>query len=141
MSPKAAKTTLYRLIEAGHLARQKILVPLQERGLEPGDDALLFSLTGPNGTTEVELRAITGLSAQALAARLDRLAASGLLVRCAAGPDLSPGARLTPKGSDIGDILEANWDELDRALTGELGHKEIKALRKILKRFAALLNL
>ena len=56
MSRPSSRSTLYRLIEAGQLAHRALLLPLSERGLEPGDDAILFEL-GRAGTTEIELAA------------------------------------------------------------------------------------
>ena len=140
MVKSAAKTTLYRLIEAGHLARQKMLVPLHERGLEAGDDALLFGLSDPKGATEEDLLQLTGLSPLALEMRLVRLEQSDVIERLAVGPDLSQGVRLTDKGREIASILEANWQLLEDALIGELDQKNHKGLRKILKRFVKLLS-
>jgi hypothetical protein len=51
MSKPSASSTLYRLIEAGQLAHQALLVPLVERGLEAGDDAVLFILAERHGAT------------------------------------------------------------------------------------------
>jgi len=140
MPKPAAKTTLYRLIEAGHLARQKMLVPLYERGLEAGDDAFLFALEDPKGAPEDTLTDMTGLNNVALEMRLVRLEQSGVIERVAVGPDMAPGARLTEKGRTIADVLDANWQLLEDALTGELDHGEHKNLRKVLKRFVKLLD-
>ncbi len=141
MAKPPAKTTLYRLIEAGHLARQRMLTPLYEHGLEPGDDAVLFAITEPAGMTEMDLKAITGLDGVALDMRLIRLEAAGILDRCAVGPHLAPGARLTERGRAVADTLEGQWQQLEEALTGELAAKDRKALRKMLKRFVKLLRL
>jgi len=141
MHKAAARTTLFRLIEAGHLARSAMLVPLQEAGLEPGDDAILFGLTDPEGATEDDLRALTGLDATNLDMRLARLGMMGVLDRPAVGPLLLPGARLTERGQDIADTLTAQWRQLDEALVGELKPKSKKKLRKVLKRFVKLLAL
>lgn len=140
MKKSAAKSTLYRLIETGHLARQAMLVPLLESGLEPGDDAVLFGLSGIEGATETELQDLTGLNLLALDARLDRLSDEGILNRLSVGSKLSAGAKLTEKGRDVSDILEGNWVQLEEALIGELDHKHRKGLRKILKRFVTLLS-
>lgn len=137
----AAKTTVYQLIDAGHLARQSMLVPLQDHGLEPGDDALLFCLSNPNGETEKALRRLTGLGIAALDARLTRLMKMGILERRSMGNKLRPGARLNDRGLQIAEMLGANWQQLDDALLGELDDKNRKKLRKILKRFVTLLSL
>lgn len=141
MPKPAEKTTLYRLIEAGHLARQQMLVPLSNRGLEPGDDAILFGIDKTEGVTEKQLQDLTGLNKIALEMRLLRLSDDGVIERVAVGSSLRPGARLTKRGAETAAILNANWQELEDALTGELGHKDHKALRKILKRFVSLLSL
>lgn len=136
-----AKTTLYRLIEAGHLARQRLLVPLRENGLQPGDDALLFSMTDPLGMTEKQLRKLTGLDATNLRIRLVRLEQMQILERLAVGPSLKNGARLTPRGHQISKRLRDSWDLLEGALIGELSEKQKRKLRKILLRFNKLLRL
>lgn len=134
MPKPAEKTTLYRLIEAGHLARQKMLVPLYERGLEPGDDALLFGLSGKKGATDEDLQHLTGLDVLPLEMRLVRLERDSVIERHANNN------RLTDKGREIADILDAHWQQLEEALVSELSHKDHKGLRKILKRFVKLLD-
>ena len=141
MPSNAVNTTLYHLIDAGHLARHAMLVPLQAHGLEAGDDAMLFGLSKPKGATENTLRQLTGLGIVALDARLERLDRLGILDRLAIGSKLLPGARLTDKGREIADLLADNWRQLDEALIGELDEKNRKQLRKILKRFVRLLSL
>lgn len=141
MRKSAAKTTLYRLIEAGHLARHAMLAPLKDLGLEAGDDAILFGLLDPEGATETDLCELTGLDSASLEIRLSRLGMKGVLDRLAVGPHLLPGARLTERGAEIADLLMANWEQLDDALTGELDSKTTKQLRRVLKRFVKLLNI
>lgn len=140
MKKSAAKSTLYRLIETGHLARQAMLVPVIESGLEPGDDALLFGLTSPKGATEEDLLDLTGLDALALQMRLTRLEGEGILVRLPTDPEQETEVKLTEKGHEITDLLEGNWQQLEEALIGELDQKKHKGLRKILKRFVTLLD-
>src|SRR5690606_37118543 len=98
MSKPTSRSALYRLIEAGQLAHQAVLVPLVEKGLEPGDDAILFVL-GRSGTTEEELSRQLGLSGEALVGRLARLAGRDLITRQAVGPELVPGYALTERGA------------------------------------------
>jgi DNA-binding MarR family transcriptional regulator len=140
MSKPSARSTLYRLIEAGQLAHKALLVPLLERGLEPGDDAVLFVL-GRAGTTEAELGAELGLEGEALERRVQRLCERELVARQAVGPELQPGLALTERGERIKDILAGNWEELENALLGELKKKQRKRLGDTLKRFVELLRL
>lgn len=140
MSKPSARSTLYRLIEAGQLAHKALLVPLRERGLEPGDDAVLFVL-GRSGTTEAELGAELGLDGEALEKRLARLCERELVARQAVGPELQPGLALTERGERIKSILAGNWQELENALLGELKKKQRKRLGETLKRFVDLLRL
>lgn len=140
MVKPSANSTLYRLIEAGQLARKSLLVPLLERGLEPGDDAVLF-LLGKAGATENELSGEVGETAEAFAVRLNRLIDRGLVVRQVVGPELSPGLVLTERGDRIRAVLVDNWAELENALLGELHDKKRKRLSKTLKRFVELLRL
>lgn len=128
------KTTLYELINAGHLARQTMLVPLAELSLNAGDDAILFAL-GEKITSIKAITQITGLEGKALTSHLLRLEKLGLIEK------KSGNISLTKKGNEICDILTANWEQLDEALIGELDEKSQEMLRNILKRFVKLLNL
>lgn len=140
MSKPSARSTLYRLIEAGQLAHKALLVPLLERGLQPGDDAVLFVL-GRAGTTEVQLAAELGLDAGALESRLARLSERELVTRQAVGPELQPGLALTERGERIKSVLAGNWEELENALLGELKKKQRRRLGRTLGRFVELLRL
>lgn len=140
MSRPSSRSTLYRLIEAGQLAHQALLQPLLERGLEPGDDAILFEL-GRAGTTEMELAAELGLTEVALATRLSRLIDRGLVMRQAVGPELAPGVALSERGVRIRNGLADHWAQLEEALMGELKPKQRKKLGERLKRFVDLLRL
>lgn len=140
MSRPSSRSTLYRLIEAGQLAHKALLLPLVERGLEPGDDAVLFEL-GRSGTTEAELAAELGISEVALTTRLSRLFDRELVTRQAVGPELAPGVALTERGVRIRNGLVDHWTQLEEALMGELKPKQRKKLGDRLKRFVELLRL
>jgi len=141
MSKPSASSTLYRLIEAGQLAHKALLVPLVERGLEPGDDAVLFVLSAKRGATEAQLVEELGLSRAAIDIRLVRLAERDLISRRAIGPDLKPGIALTERGERIRSLLAENWAELENALLGELKKKKRVWLGETLGRFVELLRL
>ena len=140
MSRPSPRSTLYRLIEAGQLAHKALLLPLLERGLEPGDDAILFEL-GRSGTTEAALAAQFGVAENALADRLSRLIERELVTRQAVGPELAPGVALTERGVRIRNGLADHWAQLEEALMGELKPKHRKRLGDHLKRFVELLSL
>jgi DNA-binding MarR family transcriptional regulator len=140
MSRPSSRSTLYRLIEAGQLAHKALLLPLLERGLEPGDDAILFEL-GRSGTTEAELAAELGLSGEALDNRLTRLFERDLVTRQAVGPELAPGVALTERGRRIRNSLADHWTQLEDALMGELKPRQRKKLADRLKRFVDLLHI
>jgi DNA-binding MarR family transcriptional regulator len=140
MSRPSPRSTLYRLIEAGQLAHKALLLPLLERGLEPGDDAILFEL-GRSGTTEAALAAQFGVAEDALADRLARLIERELVTRQAVGPELAPGVALTERGVRIRNGLADHWAQLEEALMGELKPKHRKRLGDHLKRFVELLSL
>lgn len=141
MSKPKARSTLYRLIEAGQLARRALLVPLLDRGLEPGDDAIIFALRSRLGATEATLAEELELEAEALNPRLARLAERDVITRQAVGPDLTPGLALTERGERICEVLSANWEQLEEALFDELDEKKHKGLDKALRRFVELLRL
>lgn len=140
MSRPSPRSTLYRLIEAGQLAHKALLLPLLERGLEPGDDAILFEL-GRSGTTEAALAGQFGVAEDALADRLARLIERELVTRQAVGPELAPGVALTERGVRIRNGLADHWSQLEEALMGELKPKHRKRLGDHLKRFVELLSL
>ena len=140
MSRPSSRSTLYRLIEAGQLAHKALLLPLLERGLEPGDDAILFEL-GRSGTTEAQLAAELGLSGEAPDSRLARLFERDLVTRQAVGPELAPGVALTERGRRIRNSLADHWTQLEDALMGELKPRQRKKLAERLKRFVDLLHI
>jgi DNA-binding MarR family transcriptional regulator len=140
MSRPSSRSTLYRLIEAGQLAHKALLLPLVEKGLEPGDDAVLFVL-GRSGTTEADLAAELDLPIEMLAPRLERLASRDFITRQAVGPELEPGLALTARGVRVRNALADHWAQLEEALMGELKTKQRKKLAEALGRFAELLRL
>jgi DNA-binding MarR family transcriptional regulator len=140
MSRPSPNSALYQLIAAGQLAHKALLVPLKERGLEPGDDAVLFEL-GRSGTTEEALADELGLPLDMLAPRLARLIERDLVDRRAVGPELVPGFALTERGLRIRNSLADHWAQLEDALLGELRPKHRKRFGKILRRFTDLLQL
>ena len=140
MSKPSSRSTLYKLIQAGQLAHRALLLPLAERGLEPGDDAILFEL-GRSGATESGLAEELGLSQEALAGRLVRLIDRGVITRQAVGPELAAGIALSERGVRIRNGLADHWAQLEEALMGELKPKQRKKLGDRLKRFVDLLTL
>ncbi|MGV8831905.1 MAG: hypothetical protein ACOH2N_08025 [Devosia sp.] len=140
MSRPSSRSNLYRLIQAGQLAHRALLLPLSERGLEPGDDAILFEL-GRSGKTESELAAELGLTEAGLGTRLSRLIDHGLVTRQAVGPELAAGVALSERGVRIRNGLADHWTQLEEALMGELKPKQRKKLGERLKRFVDLLTL
>lgn len=140
MSKSAAGSTLYRLIEAGQLARQALFAPLAARGLEPGDDAILLGLAAPAGETLDALSAFTGLDRPHLDPKLARLEDKGLLLRLAVGPEMEPGARLSQQGHLIREAIEDHWAHLEETIAADLGKKQRKHLRNGLKRVIQLLS-
>lgn len=139
MSRPSSRSALYRLIEAGQLAHKALLVPVVEKGLEPGDDAILFVL-GRAGTTEADLANELGLSRDLLAGRLERLANRDFVTRQAVGPELEPGIALTERGLRIRNALADHWTQLEEALLGELKSKQRKKFTEALGRFVELLR-
>ena len=141
MSKPSANSTLYRLIEAGQLAHKALLVPLVERGLVAGDDAVLFVLSSKRGATEEQIAEELGLPHDAVIERLRRLMERDLVARRAVGPELAPGLALTDRGERIKSLLAENWAELENALFGELKKKTRLWLGETLGRFVDLLRL
>ena len=141
MTKPEARSTLYRLIEAGQLAHKALLVPLLDRGLEAGDDAVIFVLHAELGANEERLARELGVSTDILGPRINRLIERDIVVRQAIGPELAPGLALTERGERIREVLAANWEQLEEALFADLNEKKRKGLAKALKRFVELLRL
>ncbi|GLQ52776.1 hypothetical protein [Devosia nitrariae] len=139
MSRPSSRSTIYRLIEAGQLARKALLVPVLERGLEPGDDAVLFVLAR-SGTSETDLAAELGQADGQLQTRISRLLERDLIRRQAVGPELTPGLALTERGVRIRNALAEHWSELEEALLGDLKKKKREALGDTLQRFIDILR-
>jgi DNA-binding MarR family transcriptional regulator len=139
MSRPSPRSALYRLIEAGQLAHKALIVPVIEKGLEPGDDAILFVL-GRSGTTEADLADELGLAPDMLSGRLDRLADRDLVTRQAVGPELEPGLALTERGVRVRNALADHWAQVEEALMGELKPKHRKKFAEALGRFVELLR-
>ena len=137
MQKTIEKTTIYNLINAGHLARQAMSMPLQSHALIPGDDAILFALANSKGESEKALSQLTSLDKNALDSRLARLEALQIIER----NETDATIKLSDKGNEISNLLVANWQQLDDALIGELSKKQSKKLKKILNRFIKLLSL
>ena len=136
----SARSILYRLIEAGELARKVLLVPLVERGLEPGDEAVLFLLQGDRAASEADVIAALGLEPGILEPRLVRLRSHNLIDRRAIGPDLTPGLALTDRGERIRELLAGHWSMLEEALLADVNRKDRKVVRRALARMVELLR-
>ena len=141
MVQPSPQSPLYRLIEAGQLARQALLAPLRDRGLEPGDDALLFALAGTPGALPEILAETLGLDDAALAPRLARLIERELVAHAEIEGTATAGLVLTERGARIATLLGEHWAELETALFDDLKPKQRKALGRALKRFTALLRI
>lgn len=131
---------LYRLVEVGHLTRLALHAPLGGRGLEPGDDALMFLLGERTEATEGDLAAALETDPAGLRRRIGRLCDAGFVARHAAGADLPSRLALTQSGEETRKALARHWDRVEDALLGGLGRKERKRLRRTLGRLADMLR-
>ncbi len=138
MSKSRTSATLYRLIEAGQLAHKALLAPLFDRGLDVGDDALLFALHGRTDLTEPMLADALWVPAASLASRIDRLVERDLVARRAGEPET---LALTERGARLEELLAGTWTQLEDALFGELQPKRRRHLDKTLRRVVDLLQL
>ena len=127
MQKDKLRNTLLRLVEAGQLARVALLVPLVERGLEPGDEVVLAALAERPALPRSALADVTGAEDEALAARVARLAARDLL----ATDDEQ--VTLTERGQRLHAALASAWAEMERDLLAGLDHKRLKSLDKSLR--------
>lgn len=135
MRKNPTKTAVYQLIAAGQMARAALVRPLTVMGLEQGDDALIFALKRDKALADTDLSELTGLEMPLLLPRLERLIRLDLIVRMEAG-----GSRLTEKGTELRKQLARQWQEMDEALLGEFKPKHQKRLKRMLTRFATLLD-
>jgi DNA-binding MarR family transcriptional regulator len=130
---KLARMTLLALIEAGQHAHRALLRPLIERGLEPGDDAVLL-LLGDGASSESDLEDGTGVAIDTLLPRLERLITREFVVRTATG------LALTERGARVHERLLEVWTDTELALTGGLKKKHRKRLARVLITFADYLR-
>jgi DNA-binding MarR family transcriptional regulator len=133
MTKASDKSTLYRLIDAGLVARRALLRPLFAHGLEAGDDAVLLNL-GSEPRDREQLAAALGGDGPALARRLARLIDQGLVVQM---PEDGAGLALTERGQYLRLVLATHWRETESVLFAPLDRKERKTLRRLLKRVLA----
>lgn len=136
MGKPRLRSVLYRLIEAGQLARHALLVPLEARGLEPGDDAVLLLLRDRQAVTGTDIGVALETSEAGLEPRLRRLVARGLVETRGESSRYA----ISADGECLRRELEKNWDRLEDALLGDLKPKKRKGLRKVLQRFVDLLE-
>ncbi|MEQ1900508.1 MAG: MarR family winged helix-turn-helix transcriptional regulator [Devosia sp.] len=133
------RSPLYRLIAAGQLVHRALLEPALSRGLAPGDDALLYLLAA-RPLSETDLMSETGLDAARLGPHLGQLVALGHVERRAIGAHLLPHYALTKKGKRLAQELEGHWDEIERALLGDLKPRQRRIFGRRLLRLASLLG-
>lgn len=133
MSKPVVASTLYHLIEAGLLARQAVLAPLVERGLQAGDDAVLFALEA-EPRDRLGLVVSLGGETNALDQRLDRLIGRGLVAPHAIGPELVPGLALTERGVRTRAQIERHWRRLEAELLAGIEGKRRRRFGRVLKR-------
>lgn len=138
---KTAQTTIYRLIAAGQLARQALVLPLAEWDLQAGDDAIILDLAEQGPATRTDLGHATGLNGAQLDALMVRLCNLDLVETLKGEDTAEPLWCLTPKGQSAANHLRQTWQQLEEALTGELSATKHKKLRRTLKRFVELLSL
>jgi DNA-binding MarR family transcriptional regulator len=127
------RSPLYRLIAAGQLAHRAVLAPALQRGLEPGDDALLHLLATSASVTAADLAAATGLAPTQLRKRLGALIDRELVVLRASSPHTLPQLMLTARGARLEALLADQWLELEQTLFAELKPRQRKTLGKRLK--------
>jgi DNA-binding MarR family transcriptional regulator len=113
---------------------------LRDRGLEAGDDAVLFLLGETNGLTAQRLAEGVGVEPGALELRIERLIARDLVCRRDVGADAAPGLALTPRGERVRIALEHAWASLDSMLLGGLEARERRRLNRALKHVLTLLR-
>lgn len=127
------RTILYRLIAAGQLAHQTLLAPALARGLEPGDDTLLYLLATDGPVTEAQFADELGVDPRALAPHLARLIDRALVERRATVPAMLPTIALTERGQRLEAFLAKRWKALEFGLLDGLKKSQRKQLSKQLK--------
>jgi DNA-binding MarR family transcriptional regulator len=116
-----------------HRARQAIL--LSELGLFPGQDQVLHALLDTDGLTMSEIAAELQIRPPTASKMAARMGAQGLVERRSSDID----ARLvtihiTDEGRGIGERLVAISRKLEKQLVAEMDEKDIRRLRRLLKR-------
>lgn len=139
--PKAsAQSALLRLIEVGQRARQVLARPLIERGLLPGDEAILLALKARLGASERSLAETLETHPSDIALRVERLRLSGYVLRNPLGEPALAGLSLTEAGERLVTLIEHYWASVEEALVAPLSERDRKRFNRVLKQFGQQLR-
>lgn len=130
------KPLLATLVRSLHLAiRREIHADLRHAGFDDLTPAhvYVFQIPGPDGMRPTELAARTNMSKQAMNHVLAFLEQRGYVVRAPA-PDDGRGkvVRLTARGREVTQVMQASATRIERALAARLGKRQIEGLRAAL---------
>ncbi|AXI80778.1 MarR family winged helix-turn-helix transcriptional regulator [Peterkaempfera bronchialis] len=108
---------------------------LRDLGLHPGQELLLMQLLDRDGQTQSELLESVGLDHSTVSKSLRRMQQAGLLTREPAEHDRRVlNVRLTDRGREMREPLEAMWSALERISVQGLDEGEIESFIAVARR-------
>lgn len=123
------------LQRAARLHRAKMAETLQDIGLFPGQEQVILLLDKENGRTVGDLADALDVKPPTVSKTLQRLSAQGLVERREHDGDArKTRVFLTPEGTGRAKTLQAKLDKVDEDMAAKLDGKDLKRLRKMLKR-------
>ncbi|MCF4099570.1 MarR family winged helix-turn-helix transcriptional regulator [Maritalea mediterranea] len=132
MALKFEKTLSYQLMQLGAIARQESLAPLRDKGLQIGDDAVLFWLADRSRVTLEEMREGLNLPPEQFNALIDRLDGTQMLESQTDEIDGTIHLFLSVTGLELLSQIHSRLKALDKDFTAELSDHKAKKLKKLL---------
>lgn len=135
MSAKSDKSIGRILAYVARLHRARLGERLSALGLFPGQEVALQELAQTSPMTMGDLAAALKVKPPTISKTIGRLSAQGLVERVSGGRDARlVQVALTESGQEKVRNLAGVWEEVERDLVAKLDAKEIRQLRKLLRR-------
>lgn len=137
MADKSDKSIGRALAYAARLHRARLGERLSALGLFPGQEVALQELARTSPMTMGDLALALKVKPPTISKTIGRLSAQGLVTRVSGGRDARlVQVALTESGEQKVEDLTGVWEEVERELLAKLDGKEVKQLRKLLRRAA-----
>lgn len=137
MADKSDKSIGRALAYAARLHRARLGERLAALGLFPGQEVALQELARQSPMTMGDLAGALKVKPPTISKTIGRLSAQGLVTRISGGRDARlVQVALTTSGEQKVMDLTGVWEDVEKELLAKLDSKEVKQLRKLLRRAA-----